>query len=674
MWHPDIVPGGTLENLCHPYSIAEAINILNTCDEAPVDGHPDFPISGSWRFWDRNGNGVRDNGESITLRFYVDESDYRMGAFGVWFCSQLENEMNIDVDLIPTEFTIGPIARSPYEESKGVAYKPYFYMAYVSKHEARDFKNFHLCLDYWDLGSTPEHLAIFHSSNYWHPDECPNYGAFNCTLYDTYAKDLASATTPAAAQNAAMNAQRVFADPAYGGIGFIPIATYCEPKAYQRRYNANDYWRGIVNMPLAGPDNWWSFLNMYPENHPVGDGSTTMWWGYLGYCARLNPLSPYTSLDCEVLNLVYDSLLRQNPYTGEWVPWLCENFQVGTWIHPNTHEELSKIRFTLRDDVYWHDGQPVTIADVAYTLFELPDELWKAGFPMPFWSGNLLDVIGVCILDPLNIEILFDTKSVWAPFWIGSNIILPKHIWKPMVDSYLSNGQPNIYGFSPDPNLIGTGPWRFKEYVSEVRVVLEANKPGRVVNGITSPGYWQLQPVHANITAANLRVRFDPVFPNTVTTVDFTLNLHNLWLNQSSDGTLTVSKYVYLDNTLIAEEHGIQLHSSNPVQEHFQLSLSKCKHEIKIAVRIDDPPWLNQWTNVTLPIWITIKQDIGGALYQNAVPAPDCKVDGKDTAFASSAYNTVPGDERWNSIADVTGNYKVDGIDIANINKYFGKW
>ena len=53
-------------------------------------------------------------------------------------------------------------------------------------------------------------------------------------------------------------------------------------------------------------------------------------------------------------------------------------------------------------------------------------------------------------------------------------------------------------------------------------------------------------------------------------------------------------------------------------------------------------------------------------------PAPDLKVDGKDIALAALSFGTVPGDSRWNTVADVSKDFKVDGKDIALIALKFG--
>jgi hypothetical protein len=50
----------------------------------------------------------------------------------------------------------------------------------------------------------------------------------------------------------------------------------------------------------------------------------------------------------------------------------------------------------------------------------------------------------------------------------------------------------------------------------------------------------------------------------------------------------------------------------------------------------------------------------------------DGKVDGKDIAIVSKAYNTRPGDPNWDARADLNGDLKVDGKDLAIVNKHIG--
>jgi hypothetical protein len=136
--------------------------------------------------------------------------------------------------------------------------------------------------------------------------------------------------------------------------------------------------------------------------------------------------------------------------------------------------------------------------------------------------------------------VLLDEKSIWALGWIGGNRILPKHVWKPIVTGAIApkSGMPwDPTTFAPDPDLIGSGPWRLDEYVPYSHILLQANEAGSVVDtGITADpnensqpinsteGYFRFDPIHVDIHADDYRAKIDPGFPNTSIDVNLTVS------------------------------------------------------------------------------------------------------------------------------------------------------
>ena len=86
--------------------------------------------------------------------------------------------------------------------------------------------------------------------------------------------------------------------------------------------------------------------------------------GVLGRPVSVSPLTAKTQADRDLVALVFSGLVRNGP-NGTLVPDLAEHWTVdatGTiWT------------FQLRDDACWHDGEPVTADDVAYTIRVLQD-------------------------------------------------------------------------------------------------------------------------------------------------------------------------------------------------------------------------------------------------------------------------------------------------------------
>jgi hypothetical protein len=123
-----------------------------------------------------------------------------------------------------------------------------------------------------------------------------------------------------------------------------------------------------------------------------------------------------------------------------------------------------------------------------------------------------------------------------------------------------------------------------------------------------------------------------------------------------------------------------------PIVETFTVNLTKCFHTVLLSKYFETEWFLcpnnilqhypyDPWINVTWPIWVTIKQDIAGSYYINTqLPAPDCKVDLKDVYASGKAFGSVPGDAKWNTVADINGDYKVDLKDYFPECQKFGKW
>jgi ABC-type transport system substrate-binding protein len=465
----------------YPYDPATAEALLD------LDGFPVNPATG-WRFWDRNHNGIEEPGEYLELKFVIRIDDPSRLAVGNKIKEQLIN-VKIRVNGI-----------------------------YATAAQARTIvmiqRNFHLYTGS-DTCYDPTNLYSFHSS-------MNNYNGIDDAELDYWLERLINATTQAEAVLASHSAQQVFVDKSFK----VPIWSSAEYKAMYRRYTGgtagnpvnpddgenayrNVTWQGVVNLAGQGVDNFFSFLNMHPTDCAYGhNGNMSIRWGFKTDDLRsLNPLYADWIWDWDVLGLIYDNLIRQNPYSHftepDWIPWIAKNFTVGTYNHP-VYGNCTKVKITLRTDVTWQDGTPLTTADVYFTMVELDDILEKLGYPPPMWVDNVQNISDFKIFDPYNFEILFDFKSAEELYYgsvlpyISGTPILPKHVWKHIVE----NEDPT--SFAPDPNLVGSGPWRLKEYVSTNYVLMvrntpcskvQTNLPGSVPKH--SPyGYFRLYPLY----------------------------------------------------------------------------------------------------------------------------------------------------------------------------------
>jgi len=669
---------------------AQAITIL--------DNHY-FPIGGDgWRYWDRNHNGVKDAGEDMRLIVYS-----RPGLRGD-YCDHYNNVLNTVLH-IKTDY------HSHVQRSMVTG--PVFAQ-----------EDFNIYTGSWTgIGPDIDYLCdLYNGSNYYHPGSPENYAGINYADLNTQLTGIKLATSLAAGTAAAKQAQYLFALHACA----IPLWSTSGIKAYANvpvAARAVGNWTHLVNQKGQGVNSWWSTLNMYQTGALYPNNYT--YYGFSSTVTLQNIVYAQWYWDMEVLSRIYDGGAARNPLTlATYVPQLYKNWVIGTWKDPTTGLFKTKVTITLRPDAYWQDGQPVTAADVLYMLTEINKDMIAKGFPPAWWYPTVQYMRSVEMLDPYNIEILLSVNSVWAVGWVIGSVVIPKHIWKPIVDASISpTNHPYIQGVRPDPNIIGSGPFRWSAGVGDTvgsTITLVANKPGSVVNGITSPGYYLYNPIYVDINPDNgkSKITLDPTTMSV--TSNITTTTRNLWYG----GNLVVDKYVYISNgtknpagfpttstLLLSSTLGINLATVSPypsgASDLETLNILLPRHMLfflKVAEKIVGPallpdsepnPWLNTWINVTLPIYVSVKVDLAASnLYkdmgyntptrfpQNQTSYPndlilevgtsDFKVDGKDLGAVATAYGSYPGSPTWNSACDVNNDYKVEGKDLGAVADLFG--
>jgi peptide/nickel transport system substrate-binding protein len=123
--------------------------------------------------------------------------------------------------------------------------------------------------------------------------------------------------------------------------------------------------------------------------------------------------------------------------------------------------------FHLRKNVKWHDGTPFTSADVVWTLNQI-----KSHKEAPAYR-NLVDVDTVEALDDYTVVVKM--KKPYSPFlgflaWYGT-WIMPKHLYDITEDGSPVDWLNNPHNQKP----VGTGPFKFVEWVKGDHVTLEKN-------------------------------------------------------------------------------------------------------------------------------------------------------------------------------------------------------
>ncbi|MFW5952080.1 MAG: ABC transporter substrate-binding protein [Gemmatimonadota bacterium] len=185
-----------------------------------------------------------------------------------------------------------------------------------------------------------------------------------------------------------------------------------------------------------------------------GAGGTVI----VGTASDFSGLNPVTNTSIDTDHLIKYALftpLIQYDGALEPAPYLAESWE----LHGDT-----AVTFTLREDVQWHDGRPVTAEDVKFTfdMAKAPETGSLIG------SAYLGAVAAAEVLDPRTITFRFTEPHAQAleDFWWAP---VPKHLLEDVPPAQLANAP---YNRRP----VGSGPFRFRDWRSNDRLVLERNE------------------------------------------------------------------------------------------------------------------------------------------------------------------------------------------------------
>ena len=172
----------------------------------------------------------------------------------------------------------------------------------------------------------------------------------------------------------------------------------------------------------------------------------------IGTSEDLDALSPFLAYEraaTELYLMVYDSLTGFDAEL-EPTPGLAESWSVSddslTWT------------FKLRKGVSWSDGEPFTAEDVKFTYETM------AASELGLYYGFLSGVESIETPDDHTVVIRTDRPK--ANLLQNPTPILPEHVWKDGVD--------DLEAFE-DAAVVGTGPFRFKEWQKGQYISLVAN-------------------------------------------------------------------------------------------------------------------------------------------------------------------------------------------------------
>ena len=177
----------------------------------------------------------------------------------------------------------------------------------------------------------------------------------------------------------------------------------------------------------------------------------------------LNPVLSNDGASTTVTDQMFLSLLTLDPTSGAIMPLVAQDWTVS--------EDGLIYRFTLRPDVAWSDGTPLTANDVAFTFAAITTPELSSPY-----QTNFINLSSWQVIDDTTLEVQLatpDCTSIYA-FTVG---ILPAHVY--------ANDPLNLLD-SPErlaPSVV-SGPFEFTAY-----------EPGQYVELTANPTYVGGQPL-----------------------------------------------------------------------------------------------------------------------------------------------------------------------------------
>ncbi len=167
--------------------------------------------------------------------------------------------------------------------------------------------------------------------------------------------------------------------------------------------------------------------------------------GALGAPQYINPLyATGSDVDSDLTRLVFSGLMRYDEHHA-LVPDLATNYAIS--------DDQKTYTFTLRDNALWHDDEPVTSADVLFTMNAIQNPEYHSPLAVSF-AGSSVET-------PDDHTVVFTLEEPFAPFLAALTVgILPAHLWEDVSPQNAPLAQFNI-------KPVGSGPFMFSKLAKD---------------------------------------------------------------------------------------------------------------------------------------------------------------------------------------------------------------
>ncbi|MDB4984324.1 MAG: family 5 extracellular solute-binding protein peptide/nickel transport system substrate-binding [Patescibacteria group bacterium] len=175
--------------------------------------------------------------------------------------------------------------------------------------------------------------------------------------------------------------------------------------------------------------------NRFSSLVPIRGGSYKE--GIVGSPRFINPVLATSDADHDLTKLVYSGLVRMSQ-DGLIEPDLASSWDVST--------DGKTYTITMKPKLAFHDGKPLTSADVVFTVSKIQDSTLKSPLRVA-WDG-------VTVAAPDAQTVVFTLSKPYAGFLNQLTVgIMPEHLWGKIADDQWSTSQ-----YNSEP--VGSGPYK----------------------------------------------------------------------------------------------------------------------------------------------------------------------------------------------------------------------
>lgn len=175
------------------------------------------------------------------------------------------------------------------------------------------------------------------------------------------------------------------------------------------------------------------------EATPAHGGTYTE--GMIGAPRYINPILAQSQTDKDLVKLVFAGLYKYDGKGNFLSDIAASGLQIST--------DQKQYTISLKPNLKWHDGRPITADDVVFTIETLQNPDYQSPLRSQ-WQGIRVEKVD-------ELTVTFINRSISAPFLTNLTLgILPKHIW-----SNISAAEFQLSKFNLE--AVGSGPYFVKE-------------------------------------------------------------------------------------------------------------------------------------------------------------------------------------------------------------------